>query len=163
MKKYQLLILDRDGVINQDSPQYIKSPAEWHAIPGSLEAIADLNRAGIKVVVASNQSGVGRGYFTAETLALIHKKMVTELAKLGGHLDGIYYCPHHPATNCNCRKPKPGLLLNILHDFKIEPKDTLVVGDSLRDIEAAQASGCDSVLVKDDSLAAVVKSIISPC
>ena len=104
-KKYQLIILDRDGVINKDSPLYIKSPAEWHAIAGSLEAITKLNKAGINVAIASNQSGVGRGYFTEETLYAIHSKMLTQLKQAGGHIDYIAYCPHHPEDNCSCRKP----------------------------------------------------------
>src|SRR5437773_11154104 len=105
-----LIILDRDGVINEDSPDFIKSPQEWRAIPGSLEAIAALNRAGHRVVVASNQSGVGRGYFTLAVLLAIHHKMQSELAKAGGRLDGVYFCPHRSEDHCPCRKPNPGML-----------------------------------------------------
>jgi D-glycero-D-manno-heptose 1,7-bisphosphate phosphatase len=146
MKK--LIILDRDGVINQDSPEFIKSPAEWQPIPNSLEAIAKLNKAGFIVTVATNQSGIGRGLFTPQQLALIHEKMKTELNKVGGHLEGIYICPHQPET-CECRKPKPGLLNQILQDFSVNPLQTpvCVLGDSLRDLEAAKAASCIPMLV----------------
>ncbi|MCK4608544.1 MAG: D-glycero-beta-D-manno-heptose 1,7-bisphosphate 7-phosphatase [Gammaproteobacteria bacterium] len=147
-RSYKLIILDRDGVINKDSDDYIKSPAEWHAIYGSLAAIAKLNKMGCKVVVATNQSGIGRGLFSEDTLEQIHQKMQRELAVVGGSLDGIFYCPHHPDDNCECRKPKPKMLLHILHKYNMTPKETLVIGDSLRDIKAAKAIGCDSVLVK---------------
>src|SRR3990167_9545563 len=103
-----LIILDRDGVINFDSEFYIKSPAEWVPIPGSLEAIAKLKQAGFKIVIATNQSGIGRGFYTHEILAEIHDKMNNLLAELGVTLDGIFYCPHHPDEHCNCRKPEPG-------------------------------------------------------
>jgi|SRR3989344_9119677 len=143
-----LIILDRDGVINHDSTDYIKSPKEWMAIPGSLEAIAALNKAGHQVVVATNQSGVGRGYFSLDTLDAIHQKMEKELAAVGGELAGIYSCLHHPDEGCECRKPKPGLLKQIEKDFGVDITQALVVGDSLRDIEAAQAAGCIAVLVE---------------
>src|SRR5688572_16260160 len=106
-----LIILDRDGVINQDSNEYIKSPEEWIPIPGSLEKIACLNQKGHQVVIATNQSGVARGLLTEETLQAIHEKFQCELKKLGGHVEGIFFCPHHPDEGCECRKPKPGLLL----------------------------------------------------
>src|SRR3989344_4486862 len=112
-----LVILDRDGVVNYESPTYIKSPEEWRALPGSLEAIATLNAAGHKVVVATNQSGIGRGYYSLATLEAIHQKMKEELARAGGCIEGIYFCPHIPEENCECRKPKPGLLLQIANDF----------------------------------------------
>ena len=147
-KHPQILILDRDGVINQDSDDYIKSPEEWMPIPGSLEAIAHFNQLGIKVVVATNQSGVGRGLFTLDTLAAIHQKMQAMLKAAGGHIDGVYFCPHHPDDGCDCRKPKPGLLLQIQRDFNIDLTQAIVVGDSLRDIQAAQAVGAYPMLVK---------------
>ncbi len=146
-KKYHLIILDRDGVINQDSPDFIKSPAEWHAIPGSLAAIAKLNQAGYRVVVCSNQSGVARGLFDLDILQAINEKMLKELANVGGHLDKIYCCPHGPDENCLCRKPKPGLYQQALQDFAIAANNTLVVGDALRDLQAAAAIDCDSILV----------------
>lgn len=117
-------------------------------IPGSLETIAHFNRLGIKVVVATNQSGIGRGLFTVDTLLAIHDKMQTMLEKVGGHIDVIYFCPHHPADGCDCRKPNPGLLLQIQRDFNIDLTQAIVVGDSLRDMQAAQAVGACPVLVK---------------
>lgn len=144
-KKYKLVILDRDGVINEDSDEYIKSPGEWHAIPGSLEAIAKLNKAGCKVVIATNQSGIARGLFTIKTLQKIHQKMQSELAKIGGHVDDIFYCPHHPDDNCACRKPEPKMLLDILQKY-VPP--ALFIGDSFKDIEAARKIGCDVFLVR---------------
>lgn len=142
-----LVILDRDGVINEDSPDYVKSVDEWIAIPQSLEAIARLNHAEHKVAVATNQSGLARGYFSHEALENMHKKMQSELAKVGGQIDGIYYCPHHPDENCSCRKPKPGLLNKIIADFCAEINDTILIGDSWRDIQAARAVGCRCLLV----------------
>lgn len=143
-----LIILDRDGVINVDSDDYIKSPKEWEPIAHSLSAIARLNEAGHTVVVATNQSGVGRGYFTQQTLDAIHEKMREELAAVGGHLQGIYFCPHSPDDHCACRKPKAGLLLDIARDFKADLKQAYVVGDSLRDIQAAHTVGALPILVR---------------
>ncbi len=143
-----LIILDRDGVINKDSDYYIKSPAEWLPIKGSLAAIARLKKAGHQVVVATNQSGVGRGLYTEEMLAAIHKKMTNDLAVAGGNIDGIYYCPHTPDDNCECRKPKAGLLEKIADDFQLDLTKAILIGDSLRDIQAAQAVGCPAVLVR---------------
>lgn len=144
-----LVILDRDGVINVESPNFIKSPEEWHPIPGSLEAIAKLNHAGFLVGIASNQSGVGRGLFDLAMLERIHQKMQGQLTKLGGHIDLIVFCPHHPDTHCECRKPKPGLINDILSHFKVDNKQTRVptIGDSLRDLEAAKMAGSDPILV----------------
>jgi D-glycero-D-manno-heptose 1,7-bisphosphate phosphatase len=144
----KMVILDRDGVINYDSDEFIKSPDEWLPIPGSLKAIKKLNDAGILVTVATNQSGVARGLFTATVLQLIHKKFVDLLKDVGGHIDQLEYCPHGPNDNCECRKPKAGMYQKLLADFKMAPKDVLVVGDSWRDLEAAQVAGCDAVLVK---------------
>jgi D-glycero-D-manno-heptose 1,7-bisphosphate phosphatase len=143
-----LIILDRDGVINYDSDAYIKSPEEWQPMPGSLEAIARLNKAGHLVTVATNQSGIGRGYYSEAVLQQIHQKMTQQLAKFGGHIDGLFYCPHIPEDHCECRKPKPGLLLQIAAAFKTDLTQALLIGDSLRDIEAAQAASCPSILVQ---------------
>ncbi len=145
----KLIILDRDGVINFDSPNYIKSPEEWNAIPGSLLAISELNDAGYTVAIATNQSGVGRGIYNLAILKSIHQKMRDELSGFGGKIDGIFFCQHTPEANCKCRKPKPGLLLEIAENFKVDLKKTKVsaIGDSLRDLQAAQAAGCEPILV----------------
>ncbi|MDR2881826.1 MAG: D-glycero-beta-D-manno-heptose 1,7-bisphosphate 7-phosphatase [Azoarcus sp.] len=142
-----LIILDRDGVINYDSDQFIKSPDEWRPIPGSLEAIALLNRWGWRVVLASNQSGVGRGLFDLDTLNAIHDKMIKSLAQMGGRLDAIFFCPHPADSPCNCRKPKPGLLIEISKRFNVDLTGVPVVGDSLRDLQAAIAVGGQPYLV----------------
>ncbi|OGT68643.1 MAG: D-glycero-beta-D-manno-heptose-1,7-bisphosphate 7-phosphatase [Gammaproteobacteria bacterium RIFCSPLOWO2_02_FULL_42_9] len=143
MKK--LIILDRDGVINKESAAYIKSPDEWIPITGSLEAIAQLNKANFTVVVASNQSGVGRGLFSPETLEQIHQKMQRALKKYGGHIDKIYFCPHTPDDHCKCRKPKSGLFDQIKKDYDINLKKIYAVGNSKRDLDAAKA--CKKILV----------------
>lgn len=154
----KLIILDRDGVINHDSDEYIKSPEEWAPVPGSLDAIARLKRAGYTVVVASNQSGVGRGLFTLDMLHKINEKMQREAAGAGGALDAVFYCPHAPQDNCACRKPKPGLLRDIATRFNHDLKGVPAVGDNLRDIEAAQAVGAKPVLVRTGKGAEVIKS-----
>ena len=143
----KLIILDRDGVINVDSDQFIKSPEEWKPIPGALEAIARLNQWGWRVVVASNQSGVGRGLFGMDTLNAINDKMVRSLAQVGGRLDAIFFCPHAADSTCDCRKPKPGLLLQIGERFNVDLAGVPVVGDSLRDLQAAVAAGAKPYLV----------------
>jgi D-glycero-D-manno-heptose 1,7-bisphosphate phosphatase len=144
----KLIVLDRDGVINVDSDQFIKSPEEWKPIPGSLEAIARLNQWGWRVVVASNQSGVGRGLFGMDTLNAINDKMVQAASpRSGGRLDAIFFCPHAADSTCDCRKPKPGMLLQIAERFNVELPTCPVVGDSLRDLQAAVAVGCQPYLV----------------
>jgi D-glycero-D-manno-heptose 1,7-bisphosphate phosphatase len=141
------VILDRDGVINYDSNEYIKSPEEWLPIPGSLEAIAQLNRYGFKVVIATNQSGVARGYYDLPMLDLIHEKLMSELAAVGGCVEEIFFCPHHPDEGCHCRKPKAGLLHQIQYKYTIELADTFFIGDSYVDVQAAQTAGCIPLLV----------------
>jgi len=143
----KLIILDRDGVINFDSAQFIKSPEEWKPIPGSLEAIAKLDGAGYRVVVATNQSGVGRGLFDMDTLNAINDKMVKAVSQVGGRIDAIFFCPHPANSPCNCRKPKPGMFHQIAERFNVELKDVPTVGDSMRDIEAGLAVGCTPYLV----------------
>jgi len=144
----RLVILDRDGVINYESDDYIKSPDEWIPIPGSLEAVARLNQGGFSVVVATNQAGVGRGLFNLAALAKIHAKMTASLAKVGGHLDGIFFCPHRPEENCRCRKPGPGLFQQIAERFHVSLSGVPVIGDSLRDIETAETVGARPILVR---------------
>jgi D-glycero-D-manno-heptose 1,7-bisphosphate phosphatase len=143
----KLIILDRDGDINHDSDQFIKSPDEWKALPGSLEAIARLNQWGWRVVVASNQSGIGRGLFGMDTLNAINEKMVKSLAQAGGRLDAIFFCPHPANSTCDCRKPKPGLFRQIAERFNVTLTDVPSVGDSLRDLQAGAAVGCKPYLV----------------
>lgn len=147
MPTKKLIILDRDGVINVDSEQFIKSPDEWKPIPGSLEAIARLNQWGWRVVVASNQSGVGRGLFGMDTLNAINEKMVKSLAQVGGRLDAIFFCPHAADSTCDCRKPKPGLFQQIADRFNVDLAGVPCVGDSLRDLQAGMALGCAPYLV----------------
>ena len=144
----KLAIIDRDGVINYDSDQYIKTPAEWKPIPQSLEAIARLNHAGYRVVVATNQSGVGRGLFDMSTLNAIHDKMYRALANVGGRIDALFFCPHMDENNCDCRKPKPGMLLDIAKRFNVDLKNIPFIGDSLKDLQAAQAVGAKPILVR---------------
>ena len=143
----KLIILDRDGVINADSDQFIKSPDEWKPIPGSLEAIARLNQWGWRVVVASNQSGVGRGLFGMDTLNAINDKMVRSLAQAGGRLDAIFFCPHAADSTCECRKPKSGLFQQIAERFNVDLTGVPCVGDSLRDLQAGVSMGCEPYLV----------------
>ncbi|MDR5778495.1 D-glycero-beta-D-manno-heptose 1,7-bisphosphate 7-phosphatase [Caballeronia sp. LZ065] len=137
----KLVVLDRDGVINVDSDAYIKSPDEWVAIPGSLEAIARLNQAGYRVAIASNQSGIGRGLFDMAALNAMHQKMNRAAASVGGRIDAVFFCPHTAEDQCDCRKPKPGMLQQIIDRFEIDADDTPLVGDSLRDLQAGETLG----------------------
>lgn len=143
----KLLILDRDGTINQDSDDFVKSPEEWVPLPGALEAIARLNHAGWHVVLASNQSGLGRGLFDVAALNAMHAKMHKALAALGGRIDAVFYCPHGPDEGCRCRKPMPGLFEQIGERFGVELKGVPVVGDSMRDLQAGVLVGCEPHLV----------------
>ena len=143
----KLVILDRDGVINQDSDQFIKNTTEWKPIPGSLEAIAKLNHAGYHVVVASNQSGIGRGLLDMGALNAINVKMYRVLAQMGGRIDALFYCPHAAEANCDCRKPKPGMFIDIAQRFNVNLAGVPSVGDSLRDLQAAAMAGAQPVLV----------------
>ena len=144
----KLIILDRDGVINEDSDDYIKSPDEWIPIPGSLDAVARLNHAGYSVAIASNQSGIARGYFSLETLAAMSVKMNDMLAPLGGRIDAMFFCPHGPKDGCDCRKPRPGMLIETGNRFQTSLENVLFVGDNINDVKAAQAAGAKPVLVK---------------
>ncbi len=143
----KLVILDRDGTINQDSDQYIKSPAEWKPIPGSLEAIARLTQGGWRIVVATNQSGLSRGLFDMSTLNAIHAEMHRAVGQAGGRIDAIFFCPHAADSNCECRKPRPGLLREIGTRFDVDLKGVPMIGDSLRDVAAAAAAGAKPWLV----------------
>lgn len=142
------LILDRDGVINEDSDAYIKNPDEWLPVPGSLKAIARANRAGYRVIVVTNQSGLARGLFDIDALNAIHRKMHDSLARLGGMIEAVFFCPHTPDAHCSCRKPKPEMLEQIRDRLNISLEKVWVVGDSYRDLEAARAAGAKPVLVR---------------
>jgi D-glycero-D-manno-heptose 1,7-bisphosphate phosphatase len=143
----KLVVLDRDGVVNFDSDQYIKSPEEWTAIPGSLEAIARLTQAGFHVVIATNQSGLGQGLFDMDTLNAMHNKMHKAVNQLGGRIEAVFFCPHTKDAGCACRKPRPGMLLEIAERYKLSLAGIPAVGDSLRDLQAASAAGAKPVLV----------------
>jgi D-glycero-D-manno-heptose 1,7-bisphosphate phosphatase len=141
------IILDRDGVINYDSDFYIKSPDEFHTVPGSLEAIAKLNKAGYQVLVATNQSGIARGLYTVEMLEKIHAKLHSQLAEVGGKIQEIFYCPHHPDEDCPCRKPKPGMFHQIQEKYALDFSETYFIGDTITDVHVANAVGCKPMLI----------------
>ena len=143
----KLVILDRDGTINEDSDQYIKSPSEWRPIEGSLDAIARLTQAGYRLVVATNQSGIARGLFDTSTLIAIHDRLQQAAAQAGGRIDAFFFCPHAADSACECRKPRPGMLLEIARHFNVSLADVYMVGDAQRDLEAAAAAGARPVLV----------------
>jgi len=143
----KLIVLDRDGVINHDSAQFIKSPDEWRPIPGSLEAIARLNHAGYRVVIATNQSGIGRGLFDMATLNAIHEKMHRGLALVGGRIDALFYCPHAADSQCECRKPAIGMLKEIGLRFGVDMTGVPCIGDGIRDLQAAEGVGAQPMLV----------------
>jgi D-glycero-D-manno-heptose 1,7-bisphosphate phosphatase len=143
----KLIVLDRDGVINFDSDRFIKTPEEWRAIPGSLEAIALLNQRGYRVVVATNQSGIGRGLLNMAAFNAINDKMTRTLAQVGGRIDAVFYCPHAADAHCDCRKPKAGMLREIGRRFNSDLKNVPAVGDALRDLQAAHDVGAEPILV----------------
>lgn len=144
----KLIVLDRDGVINEDRDDYIKTPDEWVPVPGALEAIARLTKAGYEIAVATNQSGVGRGLYTLDTMHAIHNKMLEQVTAAGGRIAAIFFCPHAPEANCDCRKPKPGMFLEIARRFGRNSLDGVpLVGDTRRDLDAGIAVGCSPWLV----------------
>jgi D-glycero-D-manno-heptose 1,7-bisphosphate phosphatase len=143
----KLAILDRDGVINFDSDHYIKSPAEWRPIPGSIEAIARLHQAGFRIAVATNQSGIGRGLFDMATLNAINDKMMELVFRSGGRIDALFFCPHTAAEECGCRKPRTGMYEEIAARFHTDLKGMPAVGDSLKDLQAAETVGAQPILV----------------
>jgi D-glycero-D-manno-heptose 1,7-bisphosphate phosphatase len=142
-----LVILDRDGVINEDSDAFIKSLEEWLPLPGSIDAIARLSKAGFSVAVATNQSGLGRGIFTLDDLEAMHERLLELVEDAGGEVAGIFYCPHTPDDNCDCRKPKAGLIDAIERELGESARGAWTIGDSQRDLEAGVARGCVPVLV----------------
>ncbi len=147
-KPTRLVLLDRDGVVNFDSSEYIKSPAEWRPIPGSLAAIAALNAANIHTALCSNQAGIGRGLLSANSLAAIHARFDRELAIHDGHIDLWRYCPHSPTALCDCRKPRAAMLEDCMDEFQVAPCATVFVGDSITDMQAAIKAGCLGILVR---------------
>ncbi|MEQ1599190.1 MAG: D-glycero-beta-D-manno-heptose 1,7-bisphosphate 7-phosphatase [Methylotenera sp.] len=144
----KLVILDRDGVINRDSANFIKNTNEWIALPGSLEAIALLNQSGFRIAIATNQSGIARGLFDMTTLNAINDKMYRALGQMGGRIDAMFYCPHAVDDNCNCRKPKTGMIEDIGRRFSVELSEVYGIGDSLRDLQAFSDAGCKPILVR---------------
>jgi len=161
MSTARYVLLDRDGVINEDSPNYIKSPAEWQPLPGSLEAIALLTRHGYRVVVITNQSGIGQGLFDTAVLHAIHDKMRCAITAQGGALAAIYYCPHAPEAHCDCRKPKPGLLQAFSRDYGVALSGVPLIGDALRDMQAARAVGAQPILVQTGQ-GSMTQALLSP-
>ena len=163
----KLIILDRDGTINEDRDDFVKSPDEWVPLPGALEAIARLNHAGWHTVIATNQSGLGRGTFDMATFNAMHAKMNQMLAKQGGRIDAVFFCPHGPDDGCACRKPRAGMLTAIGERYGVALRETYSVGDSLRDLEAAAAAGCAPHLVRtgkgallDDAALRAIKTTV---
>lgn len=144
----RLVILDRDGVINRLRPRGVADPAEWEALPGSLDAIAQLCRADYRVAVITNQSGIAAGRYSINTLNRIHRKMLDDLQPRGGDLSAIFFCPHAPDANCECRKPKPGMFLELAERLRCNLAEVCALGDSLRDLQAARAAGAQPALVE---------------
>lgn len=147
MNKLPIIVLDRDGVINEDSPNYIKSKDEFIFLPNSASAIGRLSQAGFRIGIATNQSGIARGLYDEATLAAIHEKMRAQITAEGGNIDEIVYCPHHPAEQCDCRKPKPGLLFELAQRFACQPQEMIFIGDKLTDIQAALSAKCLPMLI----------------
>jgi D-glycero-D-manno-heptose 1,7-bisphosphate phosphatase len=154
-----LVILDRDGVINHDSDDYIKSVDEWVPIPGSIDAIANLSKAGYKIVVATNQSGLARGYFDEITLANIHSFMCSLVEQAGGNIDAVFYCPHGPDDGCSCRKPSPGMLNQIESEFNLSVEGAFFIGDTEKDIDVALTKKCRPILVRTGKGASTEKQL----
>ncbi|MEN9383756.1 MAG: hypothetical protein RI959_466 [Pseudomonadota bacterium] len=146
-REHKLIVLDRDGTLNMEPEDYLRAPEDWVPMPGALEAVARLNQGGWKVVIASNQSGLGRGLFDVATLNGVHARMHKLLAAVGGRVEAVFFCPHAPEDGCDCRKPAPGLFQQIMSRMGVLPAQVLAVGDSVRDAQAAAAAGCEAHLV----------------
>jgi D-glycero-D-manno-heptose 1,7-bisphosphate phosphatase len=157
----RLVMIDRDGVINEDSGEFIKSVDEWRPIRGSLEAIAALHRGGFKVAVVTNQSGVGRGLYTEAALAQIHEHMRERVRAAGGELAGVYYCPHLPDAGCECRKPRPGMFRALERELQVSVAGAPYIGDRLSDVEGAEAVGARPMLVRTGTGAAT-EAVLRP-
>lgn len=143
----KLVVIDRDGTLNRDPEDYLRGPDDWEPLPGALEAVARLNEAGWRVVIASNQSGLGRGLFDVATLNAVHARMHKDVVQAGGRIDAVFFCPHAPEDECDCRKPAPGLLLQVAARYGVAPAQLVAVGDSAHDAQAGVAAGCDTHLV----------------
>ena len=160
--KQKAIFIDRDGVINYNRNDYVKSWDEFKFIPGAKEAIKKINDSKVLLIIITNQSPIGRGIFTPDTLHKIHTRMLDEISKKGGHIDAIYYCPHHPDDNCDCRKPKPGLILRATHDFNIDLSHSWMIGDSDSDLVAGRTVGCNVIMVTEKkSLLHIIKQILN--
>ena len=151
----RLVILGRDGILNVYREDHVKSPDEWEPIPNALEAVARLNHAGWHTVVATNQAGIGRGMIDMASINTVHQRMMQRLAEVGGRLDAVFFCPHTPEDDCDCRKPKPGLMKQIAQRYGIELRTVPMVADTLRDLQAAHAAGCEPHLVRTGRAAAL--------
>ena len=151
----KLIILGRDGILNDFREDHIKAPEEWVAVPGALEAVSRLNHAGWHVVVATNQSGIGRGMIDMAAVNAVHAHMLRSLQSFGGRIDAVFFCPHTPEDNCDCRKPLPGLMLDIGRRYGVDLAEVPMVCDTLRDLQAAQAAGCEPHLVKSGRAASL--------
>ncbi len=143
----KIVVLDRDGTLNEDPEEFIRGPQDWVPLPGALEAVARLNQGGWRVVIASNQSGLGRGLFDMATLNAVHARMHRLVGEAGGRIDAVFFCPHAPEDNCECRKPAPGLFQQIAERFGVLPSQLVAAGDSVRDAQAAAQAGCSSHLI----------------
>lgn len=150
----RLLVVDRDGTLSRDPEDYVHGPEDWEPLPGALEALARLNEGGWRIVVASNQTGLGRGLFDMATLNAVHARMHRMLAQAGARVEAVFFCPHAPDEGCDCRKPAPGLFLQVARRFGVAPQQLVAVGDSMRDVQAALAAGCETHLVLTGQLAA---------
>ena len=155
MQSIKLVILGRDGVLNEYREDHVKAPEEWKAIPGTLEAVSRLNHAGWHTVVATNQAGIGRGMIDMSSVNAVHAEMNRQLMAQGGRFDAVFFCPHTPEQQCDCRKPQPGMMLDIAHRYGIDLKNVPMVGDTLRDLLAAHAAGCEPHLVLSGRAAAI--------
>jgi D-glycero-D-manno-heptose 1,7-bisphosphate phosphatase len=151
----KLVILGRDGILNVFRDDHVKSPDEWEPIPGALEAVAQLNHAGWHVVLATNQSGIGRGMIDMASVNAVHAHMLKRLMAVGGRLDAVFFCPHAPEDQCDCRKPLPGLMKDIARRYGIDLRNVPMIADTLRDLQAAQAAGCEPHLVCSGRAAAL--------
>jgi len=157
-----LVILDRDGVINRESDEFVKTPDEWVPLAGSIRAIASLSEAGYTVAVASNQSGLARGLFDRKALRAMHRKLRRLVSSAGGHIDRIVVCPHGPDDGCACRKPKPGLLYRLGRHYRTDLVGVPVIGDSLRDLEAAERAGARPILVRTGNGRKTERALVGP-